>query len=132
MRSLVIDDDLRVRCADVRAFAERSENWYRYGQVDWIPGDRPEYVVRTLGGYRAVFTITYAPEQRPVPFRHLTVSVEGPSYPNPIVVWTIAKMLGFSGAEADDDVVATPGPWGVALDDAEHCVVVQQPVEGLL
>jgi hypothetical protein len=138
MRPLVIDDVLRDHCAAVREYAERPENWYRpvqgntvLGDSYRVPGDRPEHVVRLSSGYRIVFSITHVPEHSRDPFRHLSVSVDGTGYPNPAVVWTIARLLGFTGADAvDGDVVQQPGPWGVALDEKEHCVVVQQPVEG--
>jgi len=94
-----------------------------------VPGDRPEYVLRTETGYRVVFTITHAPGFRPEPFRHMTISIPGESYPHEDVVMTMAHQLGFTGAEADGDIVTRPGPWRIGIDEDERCVVVQQTYE---
>jgi hypothetical protein len=87
------------------------------------------YSFQTEFGFRVVFTITHAPEHKPQPFRHLSISVPGKDYPNPMVVFTIAHHLGFTGATVEDDVATAPGKWGMATDDKEHCIVVQEPYE---
>lgn len=129
IRPLVINDAFRAECRRLREFAEDPKNWYLFGEADWVPGDRPEYVLRTGAGYRVVFTITHAPQFRPEPFRHMTISIPGEGYPHSDVVLIMAHQLGFTGAEVDGDVVTRPGRWNVGVDEDEGCVVVQQPYE---
>jgi len=129
VRPLVIDDALKAECARLRIFAEDPKNWYVIGETKFVPGDRPEYVIRTAFGFRVVFTITHALEHRPEPIRHMTISVSGKNYPNPMVVFTLAHYLGFTGASVVNDVVPEPGPWAMAIDDGEHCIIVQQAYE---
>lgn len=129
MRLLGITDDFKERCDALRRFAEDPANWYRYGQTSEVPGNNPNYVLETAFGYRAVFTITHAPDHQPKPFRHLSISVSGDEYPNPTAVFTIAHYLGFTGAVLQKDVAVEPGYWGIAVDENEHCIVVQQDYE---
>lgn len=126
-RPLLVDDQFRAECRRLREFAEDPKNWYLFEESDWVPGNRPEYVLESDYGYRAVFTITHAPGFRPEPFRHLSVSVptEG-KMPHHIVVFTLAHWLGFTGASVEDDVAVRPGKWGLGIDDNEGCVVVQE------
>ena len=127
-RPLKLTDELKAACTKLREFAEKPENWYVVGKTTIIPGDRDEYMIQTSFGYRVVFTITHAPEHKPEPFRHISVSVPSGAYPNPIVVWTFAHLLGFTGATMEEDVAIEPGPtWGIAIDKDENCIVVQQP-----
>ena len=132
MRPFLIDDAFKADCERLREFAENPKNWYLFGEVDWTPGDRPEYTIETSFGYKAVFTITHAPDFKPEPFRHLTISVAARDLPNPVVVWTVAHYLGFTGAEVVDDIVSERGPWGVGIDNDEGCIVVQQPYAMLM
>lgn len=111
----------------VRARAEQPENWYRPTNGAAPPGNTPEFVI-WAGTTRAVFTWTV------VPFgvlRHLSVSVRGESqYPLSIVVFTLAHHCGFTGATADEaGLVHQPGPWRMAVDKDEKCVVVQELVQ---
>lgn len=129
MRRLLIDDALREACSRLRAHAHDPAHWYRLGKSTVVPGDMPEHVLSLPEGFRVVFSVTEAPEYRPRPFRHLSVSVDGPNYPHPIAVWTLADLLGFTGAEMTDAVVVGPGPWAMDIDKTEHCIVVQQPLE---
>jgi hypothetical protein len=129
-RPLVIDDALKAECRRLREFAEVPRNWYVVGKTTLVPGDKPEYVIETEFGFRVVFTITHAPFHKPDPFRHMSISVPGDKFPHPVVVWTIAHHLGFTGADVQDDVVLEPAEtWGVAMDRDERCMVVQQPYE---
>lgn len=129
IRPFIIDDNFKARCARLREFAEKPENWYRFPGSDFAPGQRPEYVIETPFGFRVVFSITHAPRQSPVPARHLTISVPGHNFPNVAVVFTVAHHLGFTGAEVVDDVAVAPGKWMFARDETEGCVVVQEPYE---
>jgi hypothetical protein len=129
IRPLLLTDELRARCRRLQQFSEDPKNWYRFGEVEWVPGDRSEYVLDAGAGYKVVFTITYCPAVKPQPFRHMTISVPGPNYPHPEIVLLMANLLGFTGAELDRDIVVKPGPWGVAIDEDEGCVIVQQPYE---
>lgn len=126
-RLLELDDAFKAECKRLREHAENPKHWYVLGKTDFVPGDRPEYVIKTEFGYRLVFTITHAPDHKPEPFRHLSISVPGKNYPHPVAVWTIAHFLGFTGATVQDDAATEPGPWGIAIDEKEHCIVVQEP-----
>ena len=128
-RPLVLDDALKAECGRLREFAEDPKHWYLFGETDFVPGERPGYILMTDFGFRIVFTITHAPEHSPKPFRHMTISVSGKNFPNPVAVYTLAHQLGFTGATVKGDVVTEPGPWALAVDDDDHCIIVQQPYE---
>lgn len=129
MSVLVVDEELKTKCRELRTFAHREENWYHVPSSDWIPGDRPEYVLSLPTGQRIVYTVTHAPEHAPRPFRHLTISVGSGRLPHPIFVWTIADLLGFTEAIMEGDTPVGPGNWIVGVDDKEGCVIVQEPLE---
>ena len=133
VRPLVIDDAFKAECRRLREFAENPKNWYELGEnlePPFVPGDRPEYVLKTEFGFRVVFTITHVPSHRPQPFRHMTISVPGENQPNPTVVFTIAHHLGFTGAVTTDGVATEPGKWGIAANREDDCITVQEPYEG--
>ncbi len=126
MASVMLLDDAKARAQEVAALAEKPENWYIVGESTWVPGDRPEYVLLS-GSIRAVFSWTKFPsgDLR----RHMSVSVRGPHYPNPIVVWSLAHYFGFTGVAMDElGVGRTHGNWAVAVDEKEHCIVVQEEI----
>ncbi len=127
VRPLALDSDFKAECARLREFAEKPENWYAIGRTTVVPGDQPGYSFMSEFGFRVVFTITDAPDHIPQLFRHLSISVPSKDYPNPVVVYTIAHHLGFTGAIVKDDIATEPGRWGMAIDDKEHCIVVQEP-----
>jgi hypothetical protein len=130
VRALVINDELREACERLRSYAHDPKHWYRLGKSTVVPGDVQEHVLVLPEGFRLVFSITDAPEHSPRPFRHMSLSVDGQNYPHPMVVWTLADLLGFTGAETTKDgTIVGSGPWAVAIDETEHCVVVQQPLE---
>jgi len=131
VRPFVIDDELRASCRRLREHAEKTENWYCVGSSDWVPGNRSEHVIETAGGFRIVFSISCLPETPSAGFRHLSVSIpeaEG-KCPHPLVLWTVAHLLGFTGAEVVDEVASAPGPWQFGLHETEDCVVVTEPLE---
>jgi len=132
LRPLVLDDAFKAECQRLRDFAADPKNWYVLGddmKPPFLPGDKPEYVLQTDFGYRVVLTITHVPTKKPKPFRHLSVSVPGDKAPHPIAVFTFAHHLGFTGATVTDDAVTEPGPWALAQDEDEGCIVVQQDYE---
>lgn len=129
MSMLVIDDALKAACDRVREHAHRIENWYRIPGSDWIPGDRPEHVIMTPTGQKIVFSVTFAPAHGPRPFRFLSVSTVSGRPPHPVLVWTIADLLGFTGAEREGDAVVGPGRWACGVNEDEQCVIVQEPIE---
>lgn len=125
-RPLIIDDELRATCRRLRECAEDPARRYRPGQGR-LPGTMTEHCAVLFGGWKVFFTITEAPGHPP--FRHLTVSVPGTNLPNPMMVWTLATLLGFTGAQLNDGWVVGPGPWAMGVDEAERCLIVQQPLE---
>ena len=120
------------RAKEIVAFAEMQKNWYYPGVPGQaLPGDNPEHVLKS-GTTRAVFSWTRHPEHEDVILRHMSVSVQRKGrYPRPIVVWTIAHLFGFTGAEPNDvGVVIKPAPtWQMASDETKHTVVVQESIE---
>lgn len=125
--SILAVDEAESRAKEIAAFAAKPENWYRIGETTEIPGNQAEFVLRS-GTIRAVFTWTKLPEGEV--YRHMTVSTMGPAYPNPVIVWTLAHMFGFTGAKVDKfGAVFEPSKtWGAVLDEDEHCIVVQEKV----
>jgi hypothetical protein len=114
---------------ELRAHAEKPENWYRPNNGAVAPGNNQRFVV-WAGTTRAVFTWTVAPFGV---LRHLSVSVRGEGrYPMPMVVYTLAHHFGFTGATVDEGGFAEqPGPWQEAIDKDvdERCHVVQELVQ---
>lgn len=123
MRPLVLDDVTKSRVQAVREFAERTENIYFPSPNAAIPGNNPNFVAQ-LDTYRCVFTITAYEDKR---LRHLSISVPSKDFPNPISVFTIAGLFGFTGGKVESDITVAPGPdWQVAIDKEQHCIVVAQ------
>jgi hypothetical protein len=129
----VVDDDVRARIADLRAFAEQREHWYIPGKTG-VPGLDRRHVVHA-GDVQACFSWTVRPDNGRV-IRHLTASVrawhEGNrnAYPLDSAVWTLAHLLGFTGATASDKgLVRERSPtWAVGINEDEGCVIVQETV----
>jgi hypothetical protein len=116
-RSLIIDDVARAKAARVLAHAEANP----YLPGDPVPGDQPGFVAH-FGSYRSVFTYTHT---HWLIFRHLTVSVPTPGkYPNPIAVFEIANLFGFTGHDGISDTPPVDWRWDVKPD--ENCIVVLQ------
>lgn len=120
MRALVIDDNARAEVARVLAHAEKHH--YRSGQPP--PGDNEHFVAR-LGTYRVVFSFTHADD---MVWRHLSVSISGARWPHPIAVFMIADLFGFTGYDPNVAGDKPPQGWAISTSDAEHCVVVAQPI----
>ena len=128
MRALNISDENIEAAQHLVRFASEEENWYRYPDSNWTPGDRPEYCLH-FDTYRCVFTYTKQPNQPLI--RHLSVSVPSHLQPNKVAVCTIASWFGFTGAEEKAGIVSEPGKnWLMAPGEApgEKCIIVAQKV----
>jgi hypothetical protein len=130
--TFVLDDGLRERCAALRRFAEQPEHWYRPG-ITPVPGTDRRHVVQS-GDVQACFSWTVAPFGL---LRHLSVSIrawhEGHRtlYAKDEYVFTLAHLLGFTGAEPDArGIVMKPAPtWRTGMQPEEGTVVVQELIE---
>lgn len=128
MRPLLLDDVTKSRVGVVREFAERPENVYYPAPNKIAPGEDLNFVAQ-LDTYRCVFTITAMEDRR---FRHLSISVPSKDFPNPISVFTIANLFGFTGGKVDNEIAVAPGSdWQIAIDKDQHCIVVLQEVAHL-
>jgi len=119
LRPLVIDDAAKAEVARVVAWAKDHE--LDTNNPTFIPGNDPHFVAK-LGTYRTVFTFTRAGDAL---FRHLSVSVPGEKYPNPVAMWILADLYGFTGWTVE----LGPKPavdWDVQLH--EHSVQVLQQI----
>lgn len=124
--------------ARLRAFAEARANWY-YPGVQAIAGDNPGYVL-DAGTLRIVFTWTVI-EHEGV-FRHLSVSTrmqspESQRLPNQIMTFTVAHLLGFTGARMSGEVAVAPSmTWQIETSGPEaatpHVMLAERaPAEAL-
>lgn len=124
MRALVIDDAAKREATRVVKWAD--EHPYKPGPHAGTPGDDPHFVAH-LNSYRCVFTFTHDDQGKV--WRHLSVSVPGGKYPNPIAVWMIADLFGFTGWKPE--MGEKPGlGWGAYVDEGARCAVVAQEVPG--
>lgn len=124
-----LKEDLR-RC---REYAEASDHWYRPAPGAVPPGDIPAHVLES-GTVRAVFSWTISDG---AVYRQLSVSTAAPNkYPLPVVVFTLADRLGFTGGVKDADGfvhqpylrnLGTPfSNWVLHVNQTEGCIVVAQ------
>lgn len=118
--------------ARVKARAElaaRPENWYRPFDPDYkVPGEQPGGQL-VVGMYTVVFTWSVARDDGKV-FRHMSVRAPR-GYPSPMVVYTLASWLGYTGAVADvHGVVHGPAEgWTVVVNAEERTIVVGEAIE---
>ena len=123
MGLLILGEEEQKAARELAAYAARPENHYIIGQSPWIPGNLQEYT-RTLGTYRVVFTHTR--DREGGLWRHLSISCVGnrDKYPPPILVYTIATWLGFTGGEVDEHgATIAPGEgWQMRPNPEERCV----------
>ena len=128
MQLVLFTPEVQRRIGELAAFASEGPNWYVMDESHFIPGDDPRYVAE-VGTVRVVFTWTKVPDGRVM--RHMSISNHS-AYPSPVVVWTFAHMLGFTGAIPDrTGLVTDPGEkWGIGVDDGAgvRCIVIQEPV----
>lgn len=120
MRALIIDEETRAKVSAVEEFAD--SNWYRPGRSETVPGDDPRHTVM-LNTYRCVFSYT---AMRGALFRHLSVSVPSDKFPNPIAVYAIAELFGFTGWDGQSE--EPPETWMLNVNKVEHCIVVAQEI----
>ena len=128
MRPFLLTQQKQKAVDELVSFASKRENWYKPGESNWIPGNRPSYTIE-LDSFRCVFTWD---EREGVILRHLSISVpEGVGfYPDPIVAFTIAKMFGFTGGKEHEGVVIGPGKdWMCGPVPHENCVAFVQPIK---
>jgi len=121
---LLLTPEVRTRASEIAEFASRPENHYRIGESDWVPGDRPEFVLRS-GTLRAVFS--HSVEGSGMTWRHLSVS-NVTKLPNPVSVWTLARLFGFTGGELgpDGETVVGAAPDWVTFQNEEKAIAVIQ------
>lgn len=115
------------RATEIVEFAQQKENWYTPGKSATVPGDDPRHILEDRG-IKAVFSWTVT--EKGV-FRHMSASVPTPGkYPYPALVWTLAYLFGFTGAQADKQgVVSLPSrSWAFGENKEEGTIVVQEPV----
>lgn len=124
MRPLFIEEVAKAKAARVREYAENKDHWYRVGGP--VPGDIPEHVC-VIDTYRCVFSITEALlNGEKQLFRHFSVSVpDAGKLPNPVAVWALASLFGFSGWDKSVKL-EPPAGWQVAVSTAGDCVIVAQ------
>ena len=118
MRPLIIDDAAKAKATSVLKYA--AAHPYR-PQSDPAPGYDPNFRAE-FNTYSAVFSFTHIDGDV---FRHLTVSVPGPKFPNPAAVFTIAGLFGFTGWD-ERTINRVPDGWLMDVSDREGCVVLAQ------
>lgn len=122
-RPLIISPEIEAKCKAQAEWADRPENWYHPERSADPPGDSPAYTMILEVGFRVVYARTAAEGRS---FRHLTVSIDGKLYPNPMACYTIAKMFGFTGSDGPQ----AGKDWLVDVNKDEHCVIIAQEVKG--
>jgi hypothetical protein len=119
LRALTINDAARAEVA--RVVANAKSHPYR-PDCETPPGDDKRFVAK-LDTYRAVFSFTHADG---LVYRHLSISVPGKDYPNPLAVFTIADLFGFTGWGGQS---YPAHGWMINVNENEHCIVLAQPME---
>jgi hypothetical protein len=124
MRPLMLDNEAKKRIAEVVKFAK--SDIYRPGLSETIPGDDARHVVEIFNGFRAVFSFTEDPEGGL--YRHLTISVDGPTYPNPIAAFLIADAFGFTDWKIGMGE-RMPPDWMGDANQEDRCITLLQRVK---
>jgi len=121
LRPLVIDERAISEAARVVGYAKDRPH---HPGLDPTPGDNPNFVAH-LDTYRVVFTFDRYEGRL---YRHVSVSIpEDGKYPNPIAVFHIAELFGFTGYKTLR--AHTPAQdWMVDLNEGEQSVHVIQEV----
>ncbi|HEY4355927.1 MAG TPA: hypothetical protein VGN16_09285 [Acidobacteriaceae bacterium] len=123
LRPLILGPTEEARAAEIIAHAD--QHHYIPGAGAPPPGDDPAFVIELMGGYKAVFSFTEADNGL---YRHLSVSVPGTSLPNPIAVYAIAEMFGFTGWDGKSQDI--PKNWAVGMEEhGVRAIIVAQRVE---
>jgi hypothetical protein len=130
--TFLLTGEITARAKEIAEFASKPVNWYRVGDP-LIPGNVAAHVL-VSGTTRAVFSWTVHPDHEGLVLRHLSVSVrrEG-ALPLPEVVFTLAHLFGFTGAnpQSEAGIVTKPAPtWQMAVNEDENTIVVQEAIKG--
>lgn len=127
MSHLMIDDEARAKAAELITYAE-AHPYLADDPAAAAPGGDPGHVA-TFGSFRVVFSFT---EKQGVRFRQLSVSVPNRrpgTYPDPIMVFEIAALLGFTGWNSEPDTIPRmPEGWSCKPIPEDRCVSVIQPI----
>lgn len=118
LRGLVLDDKAQAKADKIREYAEAHH--YIVGKTG-TPGDDPHFV-GYFNSYRVVFSIT---ESDGATWRHLSCSVPGGKYPNPIAVFNLCALFGFTGYNGKSDV-PPPGWLGNMGNNPPHIIIAQR------
>ena len=114
--SLTNVNELETAARRVREHAEKPESYYWPGTGARAPSDDPRFVFHS-GPNTFVFSLTVTSTGI---VRQLVVSTrKAGMLPQPVVVWTAAHLLGFTGA-------APNGPSGVVTAPAEEWLVHEE------
>ena len=128
MGVLVFDDKLKADIQRVKEYAERNKHWYDPKAGKRAPGDNKNHILKT-GTHKVVFSWTRMTRTRV--FRHMSMStgnIQG-KLPSIVSVCTMAHLLGFTGAELDDNLVWNPADkWQINVAEEENCIVVVQEI----
>lgn len=109
LRPLVIDNKFKAQVARVVAYARAHP--YIVGETI-TPGDDPGHVLKTVFGYKIVFSFTRVPSGL---YRDLSISVDTPGkFPNPVAAFAIAAEFGFTGW--DEKSQEPPDDWLISKD----------------
>lgn len=121
MRMLAIDDEAKRKVKRVLDHALEPAHWYRPHKDARIPSDDPNFVAQ-LDSFRCVFTITI--DRAGAPWRHLSISIPGKNFANPVAAFTIAELFGFSGWNGGASM--PPASWAIRIDHDDHCIAFGQ------
>lgn len=124
MSHIVIDDAAKAKAAALVAYAEAHP--YRPDEPGTrVPAEDPNQVAQ-FDSFRVVFSFT---EVQGVLLRQLSISLVNRRrgmYPDPIMAFAIADLLGFTGwAEGS---MRIPAGWSCKPIPADGCVSIIQPV----
>lgn len=127
MSHLVIDDAAVAKAAALTAHAEAHP--YRPETPGArVPADDPAHVA-VFDSFRVVFSIT---EMQGVRVRQLSISLVNRRrgmYPDPIMAFTIADLLGFTGWNGAEGYLNNmPPDWRCRPIPADNCVSIIQPI----
>lgn len=126
IRPLTLSAMQEAKARKLVEYAEDPKHWYYPEKANGVPGNLPEYQVK-LDSFRCVYTHTVVESTH---FRHLSISVPGEGFPNPVAAFNIAVLFGFKGAVMENGVAVKPGEdWGLDINDEEHCAVIVQEIK---
>ena len=119
-RLLVVDDKARAEVA--RVVSHAMDHPYYPGRSS-MPGDDPCFVAM-LDTYRCVFTFTHT---NIGVYRQLTVSIPiKDKYPNPVAIFHIADLFGFTGYDIRNEPSKPGDDWLIDIRQNENAVMIAQ------